>query len=455
VSERPTERIESDSWEEIDRLVARFFVAERQHISISLALCSLYRYHPGMGMSAHRRMILLACRPGAAAKAEMRELASGPLDWRELALQSHELELEALVSRRVDEICGDLLPAEVGALLHRTYRRNLGRNLALGEKLAEILDLFAEAGIPALALKGPVLAETAYGHPGLRKIYDLDLLVRRSDVRKAFSLLVARGYRSHSKPPIDLDAERDVSLVREAVIELHWKLKDRFLRLPETALWEDTRELRWNGRTISGLSNELLLLQLVHHLHYHAHPLKILVDVGRVIERSGSEIDWQRVGELARGWKMQRNLHLALEAVSRVLDQDLPTPARDLCQETAGGRWWLRSLILNPRWYFSRRAQVLRADAHLRSAFSALSIDGSATELMRTLAGRGGAKAKSRTQTSAAPWLHHARGLAAGFWRMARPGMARPGMARPGMARPDAARPDAASRLENALDLGI
>lgn len=371
-----------------------------------------------MRLAAHRELILGCCRLGEADENRLRVLVEGEVNWGRLIGEARRLELAPLVGWRLERMGGPGVPAKVLDRLREIYRRNLGRNLHLAEELGEVLDLFAAAEIPAIPLKGPVLAERVFGHPGLRRIYDLDVLVHGHDLERAVALLRHSGYRTASPRLLaGHEGERDLSLVRGAVVELHWALKDRFFHLPVDALWEGSREEHWHGRTIRVLPPELLLLQLIHHLNYHAHPLKILVDVARVLALHGEEIDWMRVGELARSWHLQRNVRLALEAAETVLSQPLPAGARELCRALDGAHWWLRSLILSPRWYFSHRADLLRADGYLRSAFSALSLDGSPARLVQLLAHRRRAGNDNKTRPGAGR-LQQAAGLAAGAMRV-------------------------------------
>jgi hypothetical protein len=64
------------------------------------------------------------------------------------------------------------------------------------EELVRVLKFFAEAGIPAIPLKGPALAQALHGDSSLRTYVDLDILVPRSMVGRAFDLLRPGGYES-------------------------------------------------------------------------------------------------------------------------------------------------------------------------------------------------------------------------------------------------------------------
>ena len=83
---------------------------------------------------------------------------------------------------------GREIPPEWEAL--RTARRLTAvDNLRLRHELTRITAALTEAGIPALALKGIVLAYTAYKDPSLRPMMDLDLLVPPRERENAIGVL--------------------------------------------------------------------------------------------------------------------------------------------------------------------------------------------------------------------------------------------------------------------------
>ncbi|MDF3139848.1 MULTISPECIES: nucleotidyltransferase family protein [unclassified Streptomyces] len=74
------------------------------------------------------------------------------------------------------------------------YQGNRLRNEALGEEFGPVLDDLTASGIPYAVRKGPALAEGLYKDPGLRRMNDLDLLLRRDDVDGVGQVLRAHGY---------------------------------------------------------------------------------------------------------------------------------------------------------------------------------------------------------------------------------------------------------------------
>jgi hypothetical protein len=68
------------------------------------------------------------------------------------------------------------------------------RYMLLLHRFRQIVDTLRSAGIPAIALKGPLLAETIYPDPLLRPFSDLDILCRESDWTAAHNVLIKLGF---------------------------------------------------------------------------------------------------------------------------------------------------------------------------------------------------------------------------------------------------------------------
>src|SRR5439155_13227872 len=98
-----------------------------------------------------------------------------------------------LVSRALSRV-----PA--GAELRRDRESDVRRALIFTAELSRLLDLFGEADIPLIPLRGPVLGSLLYGDVAARECSDLDILVRRADLARAKETLVAAGYAVQLAP---------------------------------------------------------------------------------------------------------------------------------------------------------------------------------------------------------------------------------------------------------------
>ena len=86
-------------------------------------------------------------------------------------------------------------PALVPQAAKVAFASQSSKALAFARELPRIIDHLGRAGIQSLPLKGPVLANTAFGNVLARTPKDLDLLVRPGDRDRAIEALQDLGYR--------------------------------------------------------------------------------------------------------------------------------------------------------------------------------------------------------------------------------------------------------------------
>ena len=89
---------------------------------------------------------------------------------------------------------------------HMTWLRGVvgarsAHSLILMQELGRLADVFEDKGIPTLAVKGAVLAESVYGGVADRPFVDIDLVIRRADFGRLEDLLHVEGYRSRELTP--------------------------------------------------------------------------------------------------------------------------------------------------------------------------------------------------------------------------------------------------------------
>lgn len=132
---------------------------------------------------------------GEAGADELSRVLREPLNWNAVLALAEEHGVvvhlaEALKAR------SHLVPSEILEEIQRRRRRQTVSALSMTVELFRLLDLFQRAGIPVLAIKGPVLSMRAYGDPGFRQYSDLDFLLRSKDVASATRVLETNGYQS-------------------------------------------------------------------------------------------------------------------------------------------------------------------------------------------------------------------------------------------------------------------
>jgi hypothetical protein len=152
----------------------------------------------------------------------------------------------------------------------RVLVESWGRYERMLWQLQDVLGLLAGEGVPAIALKGPLLAQRHYAPPFLRKPSgDLDLAVVREDLAAACKVLVSAGYQVET--PIDEAVVRShhVELFHPSrpKIELHFRLSHMALGVPVNEFFDRavSRGLP-NGQDALVLGPADQLLHLVLHL---------------------------------------------------------------------------------------------------------------------------------------------------------------------------------------------
>ena len=175
--------------------------------------------------------LLLAAARTAPDHARIDALADAGIDWRVLLDLAANHSVRPLVYKGLRETCWRRIPVEMQAAWDEAHQLLTGRNLFLTGELLRVTAEFHKAGISIAAVKGPVIAQMAYGDFSLREFHDLDLLVHETDFCRAVEFIERLGY----KPFWKLDSRSVLRFLRHmgeykltsdfpgVDIDLHWK----------------------------------------------------------------------------------------------------------------------------------------------------------------------------------------------------------------------------------------
>jgi hypothetical protein len=167
---------------------------------------------------------------------------------------------------------------------------------------AEVVAAFEQIGVPAVLLKGPVIAEWLYaGRPEERPYGDADLLVAGEDEARAAGVLRQLGFHREfgevGHPGIE--PQNWLRAAHEAV-DLHTTLWG--VGASPQALWSafsaNTRKQRVGGRSLTVTGPVARALQLTLHAAQHAGAKRTLRDLDRAIEMLPLDC-WREVADLA------------------------------------------------------------------------------------------------------------------------------------------------------------
>ena len=198
----------------------------------------------------------------------------GESQWQALVNAAARHGLRPLLYERLATPSDSLkIPEAVLRELRESYLKNGLRNQLLYRDLARVLGELREDGIPVIVLKGAHLAALVYPRMALRVMGDIDLLVKRADLKQAASRLRQLGYAFETEvdieafltgfpPPMHLPPLFKPPHPR---IELHWRIDPAQPLQEELDLWQRARPARLAGVDTLVLAPEDLVLHLCLH----------------------------------------------------------------------------------------------------------------------------------------------------------------------------------------------
>jgi hypothetical protein len=175
--------------------------------------------------------LLLAAARIVPDEARIDALAGAGIDWSALLDLAGSHGVRPMVYKSLRETCWRRIPAQMQAAWDEVHQLLTGRSLFLTGELLRVTAEFRNAGVTVAAIKGPVIAQMAYGDFTLREFSDLDLLVHENNFSRAVELITQLGYEPFWK----LDSRRVLRFLRHmgeyklsgdfpgVDIDLHWK----------------------------------------------------------------------------------------------------------------------------------------------------------------------------------------------------------------------------------------
>ncbi len=206
---------------------------------------------------------------------------------------------------------------------------------------AEIVQMFEQAGMPTLLLKGIALASRHYEKPQLRPMGDVDLMVPAPFAEPARRLLIANGWRSIENPPESaLQLLHGLGFEDRAgrLLDLHWHALHESPRpSADDGFWARAEGMEIGGAATRVLAPADQILHVsVHGLRWAKVPaIQWVSDVMAILRSASDRLDWSLLIAEARERRVVMQVRMALDYVRASLD----VPALDpVCEQLAAIR---------------------------------------------------------------------------------------------------------------------
>jgi Uncharacterised nucleotidyltransferase len=295
--------------------------------------------------------LLICCATSVATSersARARAIVDKGVDWEHVSHMASVQAVMPLVYRYLTSELGGTLPAEATSGLRRAFYGNSVRNLHVARELVRLATLLEQGGVEPLALKGPALAMAAYSAVTMRQFNDLDLLVRKGEVRRAADILLAAGYAplaGYSVADLDRPGAYEIAMTRAGAlmeIDLHWRLIPPYfpLALDSEDLWRRAVRIEVEGAPVRTVAPADHLLYLCAHGAKHGwQALGGICDLAELIRatsrasapassQSSSQvpgIDWDELSARAAQAAAHRALELGVLLAHELLDAAVPS----------------------------------------------------------------------------------------------------------------------------------
>jgi hypothetical protein len=265
---------------------------------------------------------------------ELLGLLHRDLDLDALALEAAHHGLTPFLCKHLHDAAPESCPIEFLARLRAATQRGVVASFARAAELVAVLDALRAAGVPALAIKGPISATLCYGDFGLRTFSDVDLLVEPESVVRASEALEARGYA----PQFVLSPAWQASLLRTGtellfrhadgrrLVDVHWCLMPRGYSFTPAneGVFARRQAVRVGAHEVQTLGLEpTLLFLLLHGMKHDWESLDWLCDVAELLRRH-RDLDWDAVLGWSAASGRQRFVDVGLALAYAVLSAPVP-----------------------------------------------------------------------------------------------------------------------------------
>ncbi|MCM8780981.1 MAG: nucleotidyltransferase family protein [Candidatus Omnitrophica bacterium] len=257
------------------------------------------------------------------------------------------------------------LPYNIYLCLKNAYRLNIARNMFILDEFERMRLYFQTCNIPIILLKGIFFLKTIYKDKiGIRRMEDLDILVRKKDLSGADRILRDCGYRSCNRlynaagsnarqSQMYFKHTDDDSFIL-APVHLHWhfvEVSSKLFRLFYSCIdmdevWNSALNIEQEGLgdIFMMLPEHMLLALCEHGLRHGFARINIIYDLHSFVLHYGNILNWDRLSDMASDWGLVIPLYVGLYLSKMMLDTKIPSDFLVSLRPT-GGSFWERFFI--------------------------------------------------------------------------------------------------------------
>lgn len=212
-----------------------------------------------------------------------------------------------------------LSPQSTPEKIRKLYFLNVKRNILLNEESTKMQKILSENNISFIPLKGKNLIENVYKNIGSRYMVDIDILIKKKDLRKALMLMEKLGYKTHPKNPSEyhLLCSKN-TLNQNYFIEIHWEImspRPYKVFLPD--IWKK------NDLTIE----DNILISCLHIRRHIRNPeLKDFCDILNMLTSKEAQIDYSLIKKISAENRAKSCVNFAIWAANLLFDCDFAMP---------------------------------------------------------------------------------------------------------------------------------
>src|SRR3990172_7575174 len=223
--------------------------------------------------------------------------------------------------------------------IRKDYFSTAARNTLIYSAFKNVIEAFNKNGIDAIAMKGIALAELIYQDIGLRGMSDVDLLIRKEDIKRANDALEGMGYYAVDLSRFDggdsylttCDYRSENPL--HPSFHIHWHIVNSTVPAPYSSrinmdeLWKDALPVEIAGVRVLSMSPHHFLIHLSEHamrVTHSASKLIYLVDIKALAERYKDTLDWHKVVETSKNYGLDKFVYNILSFCKMNIAFDVP-----------------------------------------------------------------------------------------------------------------------------------